>query len=54
MPARDRLGDADPRVPDAVDTVREADEEIGLDPAIMHVVGALFALGLADNGFLPP
>lgn len=43
--------DADDR--DAVDTaLREAREEIGLDPASVHVIGALPTLALPDSGFL--
>ena len=46
-------GAADGADRDAVDTaLREAREEIGLDPASVHVIGALPTLGLPDSGFL--
>ena len=46
-------GAADAGDRDAVDTaLREAREEIGLDPASVHVIGALPTLGLPDSGFL--
>jgi 8-oxo-dGTP pyrophosphatase MutT (NUDIX family) len=38
---------------DAIETaLREAREEIGLDPASVHVIGVLPAFGLPDSGFL--
>lgn len=46
-------GAADAEDRDAIDTaLREAREEIGLDPTSVHVIGALPALGLPDSGFL--
>ena len=46
-------GAADPSDRDPVDTaLREASEEIGLDPASVQVIGALPAFGLPESGFL--
>lgn len=46
-------GAADAGDRDAIDTaLREAREEIGLDPTSVHVLGTLPALGLPDSGFL--
>jgi 8-oxo-dGTP pyrophosphatase MutT (NUDIX family) len=46
-------GAADAGDRDSIHTaLREAREEIGLDPASVHVIGALPALGLPDSAFL--
>ena len=46
-------GAADTGDRDAIDTaLREAREEIGLDPASVHVIGALPALALPESGFI--
>lgn len=46
-------GAADPGDRGLVDTaLREASEEIGLDPSSVHVIGTLPAFALADSGFL--
>ena len=46
-------GAADDGDRSATDTaLREAREEIGLDPNSVHIIGALPQLGLADSGFL--
>lgn len=46
-------GAAEARDRDAVDTaLREAEEEIGLDPASVKVIGVLPTLGLRASGFL--